>query len=770
MRTPRLAWMFGLAAVWLLGCSTPCETTAQCGDDGMCVAALCQPLACEKTLFAVNPESGECVPLSGCFLTEEQRGWRTCSDDPCLGQDEATCVTDSRCQPVYSNPKVEPNKTRAGGGAVDIAIGCGVANSEEPKRSPDGQAIAAGVNNGEAPKHRQDSTCFPGDNSARVFSLCRAVPSIPKQTRCEQLSKDQCKTRRDCLTDPPNAGSVGPGVPTSPVPAPGPVGQTGGRDVNGAPADAAFFDRGECFTRHEPPSDSCAGASARSCLLSRDCQPIGSSCFCPPGGRCDCGGGEFLACETNDRLRRCTSNAECGASERCDNDEACVRPRTFASPPTGDAQPGSPGCVGACVPKGCAGMGERMCNERAECDGGSYGTVCRPKPYCRGGGGDIVLDLVPEGGSCGCDAEFVGCGEQKPTSDLRAERSLLVRDPEIIDDPAFTLERVLTKLAPAGKVDDFTRALVRQIGESKTLSNGARAEMRRGYSIFLKDLSPETAGVTSRLAGVMHPTALINRIDLAKSGTCGEARLTYALTRAYTDGNQRMTLIVELRVPDDGNGCRTVAQRWAELSLVDSAAERRRRLIALYDELLSPANLGQLRTNEFLNRTALEPWELREFHLDAGGLPELSPVAQSVDAQWRSNSDFLAWVRSNAAAIHDGNAEVPRQYLAASSREDGGRLLFAGGDSTLQTAEKDLNAQSCAGCHLTETKSPFVHIGERLGKRLPGTMNYQPVGRAVIDSFMQKELVSRAKGLRQLLSGAPRTLAATRPTGLARVH
>ena len=773
MRSPRSAWLFGLFASVLLGCGTPCETTAQCGDDGMCVAALCQPLACEKTVFAVDPASGECVPLSGCFMTEAQRGWHTCSDDPCLGRDEATCLTDSRCQPVYSNPKVDKNelaKRRGTNGVVDLEIGCVVPDGGSPKRSPDGQAFVAGVNNGEAPKHAKDQSCLSGDNSARVFSVCRAVPSVPQQTRCEQLTGQECQSRRDCMTTPPNTGGVSFGGTTTPVPSPGPVGQPQRDDAPDAPNSLPRVDVGQCFTRHEPPATSCAGASATSCLLSAGCQPIGSSCYCPPGGLCDCGGGEFLGCESNDRLRRCRSTADCGANERCDNDEACVLPRTFDSLPSSDAQPGSASCVGACVPKGCAGMGERMCNEHAECDGGSYGTVCRPKPYCQSGGGGVILDLVPDSSSCGCDAEFVGCGEQKPSSELRSERSLLIRDPEIIDDPAFRLASVLGRLAPADKLDDFTRALLRQIGEPRTLGNGAIAPQRRGYASFLAELKPDMAGIGERLSGLLHPTALINRVDLAKPGTCGEARLTYALTRAYTDGNQRMTMIVELRVPDDGNGCRSVAQRWAELSLLDSVAERRSRLIALYAELLKPQNLGQLRTNEFLNRSGIEPWELREFHLDGAGLPELSPVAQSADVRWRGDSGFLSWVRSNASAIHLGNAEIPRQYLAAASREDGGRLQFESRDTVLQGAEADLNAQSCAGCHLTETKSPFVHIGERLGKRVPGTSTYQPIGRAVIDTFLQKELVGRAKNLRQLVSGAPLSRLIHQPTGLARVH
>ena len=53
--------------------------------------------------------------------------------------------------------------------------------------------------------------------------------------------------------------------------------------------------------------------------------------------------------------------------------------------------------------------------------------------------------------------------------------------------------------------------------------------------------------------------------------------------------------------PRHGRGGGRQAQRWGELSLVDSGAERLRRLKAIYEELLVPKRLGQIHTNEFLN-------------------------------------------------------------------------------------------------------------------------------------------------------------------------
>lgn len=760
MRPKYLAWLFGLTAIWQVGCTRPCDSTSQCGDTEMCVASTCQALTCERTIFARNPVSGECTPLSGCFLTEEQRTWLSCDEDPCVGREESSCITDSRCQPFYQNPNVQPRKRFPIGGDSSDVPPVAECFGGRPTTSPD-FAAAPGVNNGETPKYpTPETSCSFFDNSARAYVGCRPAPRIEKQPSCESLARAACTTRRDCTTDP-SGGSSGSGGGTVDLPAPAPS-----RDASGT-ATVPFL--GECFSRFERPATTCSGSSAAGCLMNASCQAIGSQAYCPPGSSCEREGGDFLGCESNDRLRRCSSSAECGSDERCDNDEACIQPRTFAAASTDSGtKPGSPSCLGACVPKGCTGMGERMCNDRPECDGGTYGTVCKPKPYCVGGGSipeSPETDPATGGGNCGCEAEFTGCAATKPLSNLRVERSLLVRDPEIIDDPAFRIDSTFTKLAPAGRVDDFTNALLSQVGAQKTLPVGSITKQREGYKLFLIESNSMGAGVTSRLAGLMHPTALINRIDLVKPGTCGEARLTYALTRAYTDGNQRMTLIIELRVPDDGNGCKTVAQRWGELSLIDDISERRTRLIALYNDLLKPENVGQIRTNEFLNRTGKEPWELREFHLN-NGLPELAPVAQTVDKRFLATTAFKSWMQQNGDAFLKGNATIPETYLAASSTEDGGRLRF----STMGPSyEKALNEQACAGCHLTETKSPFVHIGERLGKSKGPGLGYAPIGRAVIDSFLQKELVTRAQNLQFILSGQ-RLLIAPQQTGLARVH
>lgn len=753
--------LLGLCIAWLAGCNKPCQTTSECGDGDVCAAAICQAVSCETSIFAVDPKSGACVALSGCFLTEEQRSWVTCSEDPCASLSETSCLADERCQPSYRFDDVPTPKKSSSGDEPTTAFACrGGDVVGVPAPGPDGKVVTPGVHTGDDPKHpwNSGSTFCGPTGSVKSFAGCRAVPQITPQKPCTRLTKEECATRRDCR-DLTQSGSK-EDIAIAPVP-PG-----------------VDFGLGVCGDRN-PLSTSCEGAGQMSCLLNAECQAVGTSCFCPVGTSCTCDGGAFTACERNDRLRRCASSSDCRADERCDNDEACIAPRTYQSALPGAAPlPGSPSCLGACVPKGCAGLGENRCNADARCDAGTYGTVCHPQPYCTGGG--LIINDVgatdmssPDdfANSCGCATEFKACSEPTPINEIVAERSLLVRDPEIIDDATFRVDNVLAKLAPAGQVDAFARSLLQEVGVSRQLGNLAVAEKREGFATYLTELRPTDVGLTQRLASEFHTTGLVNRLDLATVGNCGEARITFALNRAYTNGNERMTMIVELKVPDDKMGCKQVAQRWAELSAVESLADRRQKLVALYTELLKPENLGQLRTNEFINRRGTEAWQLRELHIAASGMLELVPAAQTVDRAMGSSPDLLTWARQNAAALKAGTALVPARFLAAASSENGGRVKLAGSatDTSLQEIEGSINQLACAGCHLTETRSPFTHIGERLAKTVAG--RHVPSGRAVIDEFMQKELPKRAKFLRSVLFGGLGLVAGDfRPEVLTRVH
>jgi hypothetical protein len=722
IRRGGLALLVGVATMWLMGCATRCE----------------------EAILRRDPTSGECTPLSRCYLTDEQLAWERCEDDPCVGRDETSCLVDARCQPAYAILHVDREIYAHKYPQLIVPVGCiNEPLTPQPPQPDDPIGIRRndGVHNGVPGKHPASaSRCFRG--SQRVYSGCRIVPRIPSAgPPCKELSPAECSARPDCIRGNPNDNTSG------------------------------------CFTLDAP----CAISNREiikesSCLSNPLCEAIGTDCYCPPNMKCDCSGGEFLYCQINDRLRRCSSSADCNAGERCDNDEACIIPRTYDAPPEIPAGPKTPRCLGACVPVGCTGLGEEACDASSTCEVGNYRPICgeqpvyygpleEPSPAVRNAG-------CPGNSRCSCTSEFDGCMSRTTNLQERIERSLLVRDPEILDDPAFSLKVVLNRLAPVGQGEAFVQSLLPQIAANQMLSNGAMAPWRGSFATIYRTHSvPPSPALSQKFLSQMMTTALINRLDLASAQDCGQARISFALKQAYWNGNQRMTLIVELRVPDDGQGCKLVAQRWAELSYVADLAQRWTRLLALYDELLTPKNLAQIRTNEFVSLSGGEPWEMREFHLrPADGLLELWPVAQTLNPRKTSEPEVIAWLRDHGRDLAAGTVLIPTAYLAATSTEDGGRLrLAAGSDPQDLGTEKAVNDLSCAGCHMTETASPFVHIGERLAKK--GRNEYVPSGRAVIDSFLQKELPKRLALLDRVLSGTQGLVNSDwRPTIQTRVH
>jgi cytochrome c553 len=159
---------------------------------------------------------------------------------------------------------------------------------------------------------------------------------------------------------------------------------------------------------------------------------------------------------------------------------------------------------------------------------------------------------------------------------------------------------------------------------------------------------------------------------------------------------------------------------------------------------LTPANLKQVRTNEFLvgpQDPAQKPaaWELREFHLGSDAKLHQSLLPLQIDpAAVQTSADFLTWAQSNATALARGTATFPAAYQVPTGSEDG--TIVSLSDAT--TADL-VNRSTCAGCHTTATNSAFAHVAERFA----GT------GRAEISAFLAGELTKRANHLGLVASG-----------------
>ncbi len=140
-----------------------------------------------------------------------------------------------------------------------------------------------------------------------------------------------------------------------------------------------------------------------------------------------------------------------------------------------------------------------------------------------------------------------------------------------------------------------------------------------------------------------------------------------------------MFIIIEAQIPNPNRscgieGCRAIAEFWAELSEIRNPQERGRRLVAAFldgDATLLAAgvgpfmsanslgpNGGQIRTNNFND----DPWTLREFHVQRRGngmaiLPV--PVADSPHGDlWDDTSRIFAGRPQCRNSILDALAEL----------------------------------------------------------------------------------------------------------------
>ena len=232
---------------------------------------------------------------------------------------------------------------------------------------------------------------------------------------------------------------------------------------------------------------------------------------------------------------------------------------------------------------------------------------------------------------------------------------------------------------------------------------------------------------------------MVNRVDLFGFGGCGEFRVVYTKDTGRTERNNRMTIIFEFDVLDDGNGCRDVADRWTALrglsgtALADAA-------VALLEDSARPERLAQLRTNEFISNPT---WELRQFHL-VGGAFEAVGVSDSPPFALAQDRDFRRFVVDNAARFNAGAREqdlLPARFLGPSSLASGERLAIGPLVPSIPGLEANLNIMTCAGCHLTETGTGFVHVGERDAAR-PSELS----------PFLRSELIFRALLLEDIAS------------------
>jgi hypothetical protein len=368
-----------------------------------------------------------------------------------------------------------------------------------------------------------------------------------------------------------------------------------------------------------------------------------------------------------------------------------------------------------------------------------------------------------------------------PAAAIDPHRSLFVHDRSTLDAADFTLNHTLTQIAGqvAGTVPGTTAtSIFRQLWDTQNPAPGVTVGPHcsdngatiNGYPITCpRNEGSEAIGSDAELSDRMKEyavLALVNRLDLAHTGwrNCGEHRIVYG--KRVKGGRGKNLIIFEAVLPNPRPGCREgcvpVAEFWKSLSTINDPATRARLLQRFYYQGLpgfrpvvhvnhysingvsagyGGSGSGQIRTNQFLQTGAFNPWLLKEFKtvIDCGTPPctfNIVPVMVKVNPHgplWNEDDPqpfgptFRADTVAQLARLSGGDMmkigyEVDLKADAgqsmslpgigfvdnyrnqmSSAASTGFRAALGAGALTADQIANRALTQSCAGCHEPRT-------------------------------------------------------------------
>ena len=352
--------------------------------------------------------------------------------------------------------------------------------------------------------------------------------------------------------------------------------------------------------------------------------------------------------------------------------------------------------------------------------------------------------------------EIVARDGERPRPFINSRRSLLETNRTVLEN--FNMRTILQRAAINAGLNANPTLNYRQLIDSynqtvQTPNAVPCVGTLNGFPLACNRLEGQQLNSIDR----WFATALVNRFDLApvNGANCGQQRIILANLEPI--GNGRMLMIVESEIPNPRRscgleGCRALANFWADLSRIGDVRERQARLEAAFltgDSTLQAAGFGpfvsantlgpgggQIRTNNFNTH----PWTLREFHVQRDErLNEMvlipMPVSNSPHGRLWDDTVPLsmgpqcrsAFLEGLAGLLTDNTAamsfDVPSECLDAESVNDfsqdyrahlrngnrGGyrtalarRIQQLRPGSTLtpeQMANRAQFAGSCIGCH-----------------------------------------------------------------------
>ncbi len=358
-------------------------------------------------------------------------------------------------------------------------------------------------------------------------------------------------------------------------------------------------------------------------------------------------------------------------------------------------------------------------------------------------------------------------------------RTLLVRDPSVVDDPvrttgkgAWTFGYLMEQLAPSPEeAPDIAEAMLQSFATPQEI-NGFAVRARPNMRPSVLEPWPRTAAGKLDLARApMRLLAIAHRLDLAsfEQGRAGEGRFVFGVL-GQNGSSLLFTIIFEYALParyDDWGRAVHALQREAFPSdgynrALQALAERYTLRGAVPDAPNGSALL-RVRTNEnSLGRDGL--WEMREFHLarDTGRLVP-AVLQQTPDRSFKGSTLLARFIDDNQSRIlaetHDLPARLDDAPFQAGALINQLDHWDAPGIQNSE-ARYRFSLNTCDGCHGGETFTSFFHVfprgpGEQslLSGFLTGVVEHDP---ATGEERPFNELARRGRLLERTVCGESR--------------
>jgi hypothetical protein len=369
-------------------------------------------------------------------------------------------------------------------------------------------------------------------------------------------------------------------------------------------------------------------------------------------------------------------------------------------------------------------------------------------------------EFVPGSTSMPAQGEVQYVIAEPPGCHVSNSRELVIRDLSVVDDPmrttfngsasdprtgAWTFGKLMENLSPTpADAPQIVEEMLKSWLTDQTV-NGFTVGARPAMNDLVLSQFPRTPdGSLDLHRAPLQLLAIVNRFDLNLSeGNAGEGRFVFGVLGPGGFPLQ-FTFIVEYLLPANTEAD---VQRWAEdwhaLSSHPFPSEEYNAALQALTQRFAGRNVSPTRQNGSAllqirsNEIALSfEWQLRQFQLAPSGHLVNTPLPLTPDRSFNFSPTLVDFINANQSDIIAEKHVVPvsfegQPFQAGAVVNDLSPWFAPGTDNE---ARFHFSANTCNGCHSSETNTTFLQIAPRfsgtpaqLSPFLTGTIVFDPV-------------------------------------------